>query len=27
VADLTPRVSKQHFAATPLRSDLYKTVG
>jgi hypothetical protein len=27
VAELTPRLWKQHFAATPLRSDLYKTVG
>jgi transposase len=27
VAELTPRLWKQHFAAAPLRSDLYKTVG
>ena len=27
VAELTPRLWKQHFSATPLRSDLYKTVG
>jgi transposase len=27
VAELTPRLWKQHFAATPLRSDIYKTVG
>lgn len=27
VAELTPRLWKQHFAATPLRSDLYRTGG
>ena len=27
VAELTPRLWKQHFAANPMRSDLYKTDG
>lgn len=27
VAELTPRLWKQHFAANPMRSDLYKTAG